>query len=53
MLTGTLSANRTIASDPESRKRIENAFRRFRADVLRRQAEQLEKGTEGPLDMLS
>ncbi|KAF2102902.1 hypothetical protein NA57DRAFT_71886 [Rhizodiscina lignyota] len=52
LLTGTLSANRTIASDPESKKRIENAFRRFRAEVLRKQAEELEKGTEN-LDILS
>jgi hypothetical protein len=52
LLTGTLSANRAISSDLESKKRIENAFRRFRADVLRRQAEELEKGT-GILDMLT
>ncbi|TKA78540.1 hypothetical protein B0A49_01645 [Cryomyces minteri] len=46
-LTGSIAANRTITRDPESRKRIETAFRRFRADVLRRQAETLERGAEG------
>lgn len=30
--------------DPESKKRIETAFRRFRADVLRKQADALDKG---------
>ncbi|KAK5015856.1 hypothetical protein BJ546DRAFT_856680 [Cryomyces antarcticus] len=46
-LTGSIAANRTITRDPESRKRIETAFRRFRADVLRKQAETLERGAEG------
>lgn len=46
-LAGTWSAKRSITADPEARRRIETAFRRFRADVLRREAEQLERGTEG------
>ncbi|KAL9060150.1 MAG: hypothetical protein Q9162_000764 [Coniocarpon cinnabarinum] len=43
-LAGSLSASRTLSKDPESRKRIEMAFRRFRADVLRKEAQQLEQG---------
>ncbi|KAK4998600.1 hypothetical protein LTR66_002199 [Elasticomyces elasticus] len=44
LLSGSTFANRTISQDPESRKRIETAFRRFRADVLRKEAEALETG---------
>ena len=43
-LGGSLSASRTLSKDPESKKRIELAFRRFRADVLRKEAQQLEQG---------
>lgn len=43
-LAGSASAGRNITSDPESRKRIETAFRRFRADVLRKEADALDKG---------
>ena len=41
---GAASGSRSIASDPESKARIETAFRRFRADVLRREADALDKG---------
>jgi len=44
-LVGSFSASRTVSKDPASRQRIETAFRRFRADVLRREAERMEKGT--------
>ncbi|EXJ56895.1 hypothetical protein A1O7_07239 [Cladophialophora yegresii CBS 114405] len=44
LLTGTWSARRTITSDPDRRERIEKAFRSFRADVLRKQLEELESG---------
>src|SRR4051812_38313706 len=37
LLTGTWSAQRTILKDGESKARIERAFRRFKADVLRRE----------------
>ncbi|KAJ9623161.1 hypothetical protein H2203_006097 [Taxawa tesnikishii (nom. ined.)] len=47
LLTGSYSANRAISRDPESRKRIETAFRRFRADVLRTEATMVEKGQIG------
>lgn len=42
LLTGSASAGRTISRDPESRERIETAFRRFRADVLRKEADSLD-----------
>lgn len=44
LLTGTGSAGRTIAGDSESRERIERAFARFRADVLRKEADALDGG---------
>ncbi|KAF1348659.1 hypothetical protein BDV97DRAFT_369918 [Delphinella strobiligena] len=44
LLTGSLSANSSITRDPESRKRIETEFRKFRAEVLRAEADSLEKG---------
>ena len=43
-LTGAWSARRTIRQDPEQQKRIETAFRRFRADVLRKEADALDGG---------
>ncbi|KAL8913356.1 MAG: hypothetical protein Q9171_001833 [Xanthocarpia ochracea] len=43
ILTGTASARRAIARNPESRERIETAFRRFRADLLRKEADALDK----------
>ncbi|KAL8721252.1 MAG: hypothetical protein Q9225_002029 [Loekoesia sp. 1 TL-2023] len=43
LLTGSASAGRTITRNPESRERIETAFRRFRADVLRKEADELDK----------
>jgi hypothetical protein len=47
MLTGASSASRTITSDPTSRGRIEQAFKQFRVDVLRKQADDLEKQGRG------
>lgn len=44
ILTGAASASRTISKDPESRARIESAFRIYRADVLRKQADYLDGG---------
>lgn len=46
MLTGSFSANRVITRDPDSRRRIETAFKKFRAEVLRAQAAALETGVE-------
>ncbi|OAK95833.1 hypothetical protein IQ06DRAFT_297382 [Phaeosphaeriaceae sp. SRC1lsM3a] len=42
LLTGTASASRTITKDPESRARIEKAFKNYRIDVLKREIKQLE-----------
>ncbi|KAL8658082.1 MAG: hypothetical protein Q9226_001286 [Calogaya cf. arnoldii] len=42
VLTGSASAGKTISRDTESRERIETAFRRFRADVLRKEADALD-----------
>jgi photosystem II stability/assembly factor-like uncharacterized protein len=44
LLTGSLSAGRLITKDTESRERIENAFRKFRADALRQEADKLDGG---------
>ncbi|KAL4802022.1 hypothetical protein BDV18DRAFT_148070 [Aspergillus unguis] len=42
---GAATASRGITNDPERRKRIEAAFRSFRADTLRNEADELEKGS--------
>ena len=44
MLTGSYSASRSIFRDSESKARIETAFRKFRADVLRKEADRLDGG---------
>ena len=44
LLTGSSSASRAISKDPESRARIESAFAKFRADVLRKEADDLDGG---------
>ena len=44
LLTGSWSANQTVSRDPESKKRIEAAFRKFRADALRTEANMLDQG---------
>ncbi|PYH43764.1 uncharacterized protein BP01DRAFT_343919 [Aspergillus saccharolyticus JOP 1030-1] len=42
LLGGASMGSRSITKEPERRRRIENAFRRFRADVLRREADELD-----------
>ncbi|KAI0181752.1 hypothetical protein GGR52DRAFT_578036 [Hypoxylon sp. FL1284] len=44
VLLGTWSASRTISKDAGRRRRIETAFRRFKADYLRQEAALLESG---------
>ena len=44
LLTGSYSGMRSITQDPESKARIEAAFRSFRADLLRKEADMLEGG---------
>ena len=51
LLTGSYSASRTITRDQDSRARIERAFRRFRVDVLRKEADRLDGG-ESVLDKI-
>ncbi|KAH7369293.1 hypothetical protein B0T11DRAFT_278551 [Plectosphaerella cucumerina] len=51
-LTGSWSATRSINRDPEVRRRIETAFRRFRADYLRKEADRLDGG-KSITDMIS
>ena len=46
LLTGGISASRTIFSDPESKARIEAAFRKLKADVLRKEADDLDAGKD-------
>lgn len=40
---GGYMAKKSLFSDMEAQKRIETAFRRFRADVLKREVQELEK----------
>ena len=47
LLVGGQMAKRSVTAEPESRKRIEDAFRRFRAEVLRKQAQDLEGTVDG------
>lgn len=51
-LAGGWSATRAIDRDPEQRRRIETAFRRFRADYLRKEADKLDGG-KSITDMIS
>lgn len=51
MLGGSLGAARTISSDPESKRRIETAFKKFRADVLRKEADALDRGEGGVIGL--
>jgi len=51
LLTGGMAANSTITRDPESKQRIEGAFRKFRAEVLRAEADMVEKGQKNPMSM--
>lgn len=48
-LTGTTVASRRIIRHPEQRARIENAYRAFRIDTLRKEADRLEEGTVGTI----
>ncbi|KAI0432836.1 hypothetical protein F5Y09DRAFT_300534 [Xylaria sp. FL1042] len=44
LFTGTWAASRNISKDPARRQRVEKAYRAFKVDLLRKQAEQLESG---------
>tara|TARA_R110002060_G_scaffold52255_3_gene63192 strand:+ start:81 stop:404 length:324 start_codon:yes stop_codon:yes gene_type:complete len=51
LLTGSYAAKRSITSDPESKARIEKAFRLFKADVLRREISRLEGDSSSDVDL--
>ncbi|KAG4430868.1 hypothetical protein IFR05_013652 [Cadophora sp. M221] len=51
LLGGSYAAKRSITSDPESKARIEKAFRAFKADVLRREISKLEGQSSSDVDM--
>ncbi|ORY10890.1 hypothetical protein BCR34DRAFT_625076 [Clohesyomyces aquaticus] len=44
-LTGTASASRTITSNPESKARVETAFKNYRIDAMKQEIKQLEEKT--------
>ncbi|KAI0485872.1 hypothetical protein F4859DRAFT_512063 [Xylaria cf. heliscus] len=44
LMAGTWSASRGLNKDPARRERIENAYRLFKVDVLRKEAARLESG---------
>ncbi|KAF2013828.1 hypothetical protein BU24DRAFT_442755 [Aaosphaeria arxii CBS 175.79] len=42
LLSGTASASRTIAKDPQARERIEKAFRNYRIDAMKQEIQNME-----------
>jgi len=44
LLFGSMAAGRTITRDPSARERIDKAFRKFRAEALRKEADRLDGG---------
>ncbi|PWY67141.1 hypothetical protein BO70DRAFT_418801 [Aspergillus heteromorphus CBS 117.55] len=51
-LGGVSSGSSQIMGDPERRDRIERAFRKFRADVLRKEADALDGGGRSVFDQM-
>lgn len=47
LLFGSMAAGRTITRDSGARERIEKAFRKFRAETLRKEADRLDGGESG------
>lgn len=47
LLTGSAVARRRVLGDEARVGRVREAYRRFRIDVLRKEAEELEKGAAG------
>lgn len=41
-VSGTASASRTITKDPQTKERIEKAFKNYRIDVMKQEIKQLE-----------
>lgn len=44
LLTGSLTAGRMVTKDQEARDRIDKAFRNFKAEALRKEADKLDGG---------
>lgn len=44
LLAGSLAAGRLVMKDPDARDRIDKAFRAFKADALRKEADKLDGG---------
>lgn len=44
LLAGSLTAGRMVTRDQEARDRIDKAFRNFKAEALRREADKLDGG---------
>jgi hypothetical protein len=42
-ISGSVFAGRAISKDPESRVRIMTAYKRLRADILRKEADMLDR----------
>ncbi|EXJ82989.1 hypothetical protein A1O3_06806 [Capronia epimyces CBS 606.96] len=51
-LTGVWAAKRTISEDPEAKHRIEKAVKAFRADVLRKQIQELESNSDSGKEII-
>ena len=47
LLLGQSAARKKITGDPETKDRIERAFRGFKADILRKELQDLEAGRGG------
>jgi len=48
LLVGSFTAGRMVTKDSEARARIDTAFRNYKAEVLRKEADKLDGG-QGPL----
>jgi len=44
LLTGSFAAGSLVTKDPEARARIDTAFRNFKAEALRKEADKLDGG---------
>lgn len=49
LLTGTALAARKVRSDETRARRVQEAYRRFKVDALRKEADALEKLEGGPV----
>jgi hypothetical protein len=47
LLLGQSASRKTITQNPQTRERVERAYRGFRADILRKEIQALEEGRSG------